>query len=53
MSTADAERIAQMTFFIVLLPIDLTKMVDFNPKKPDAAIAERVTGKTQQSLSLR
>jgi hypothetical protein len=31
MTSADAERIAHVTFFIVLLPIDLTKMVNFNP----------------------
>ena len=53
MSSADAEKIAQMAFFIVLLPIDLTKTVDFNARKPDAAILKRCTGKTQPSLSLR
>jgi hypothetical protein len=42
-----------VTFFIVLLPIDLTKMVNCNPRKPDAALSKKCTGKTQQSLSLR
>jgi len=41
MSSADAKRIAHVTFVIVLLPIDLRKMVKFNPREVDAAISNR------------
>jgi hypothetical protein len=38
-NSADAERIAQMAFLMVLLPIDLTREVSFNVRQPDAAIS--------------